>query len=231
MMWRSPPGLCWVAPSAMPRGMMLIRWGGATSGEKWATTACPDSWMATRRRSFPSSFVSRRSPSTTLSSAPATSSAVVLSRPARVQLGAGDHDAAIEAAGAQQRGIQHVGTVRRRDDDDQVRSIEAVHLREELVQRLLALVVAAAQARPARAAHGVDLVDEDDGGRPQLRLLEQIAHTRGAQAHEQLDELRRADGIDRHARLTRHRARQQRLAGAGGADQPHAARRHATPAP
>jgi hypothetical protein len=39
---------------------------------------------------------------------------------------------------------------------------EAVHLDQELVEGLLALVVAAAEARAAMTAHGIDLVDEDD---------------------------------------------------------------------
>ena len=48
--------------------------------------------------------------------------------------------------------------------------LEAVHLGEDLVERLLALVVAAGDARPALAAHRVDLVDEDDARRRLLRL-------------------------------------------------------------
>ena len=39
---------------------------------------------------------------------------------------------------------------------------EAVHLAEDLVERLLAFVVPAAQARAAMPADGVDLVDEED---------------------------------------------------------------------
>ena len=41
---------------------------------------------------------------------------------------------------------------------------EAVHLHQQLVQRLFALVVPAAQACASLAAHGVDLIDEDDAG-------------------------------------------------------------------
>ena len=48
--------------------------------------------------------------------------------------------------------------------------VEAVHLDEDLVERLLALVVAAAEARAALAADGVDLVDEQDAGRVLLGL-------------------------------------------------------------
>ena len=42
--------------------------------------------------------------------------------------------------------------------------VEAVHLDEQLVEGLLALVVAAAEAGAAVAADGVDLVDEHDRG-------------------------------------------------------------------
>ena len=55
------------------------------------------------------------------------------------------------------------------------RDVEAVHLDEELVERLLALVVAAAHAGAAVATDGVDLVDEDDRRRVVLGLLEQVA--------------------------------------------------------
>ena len=58
--------------------------------------------------------------------------------------------------------------------------LEAVHLDEQLVQRLLALVVAAAEAGAAMAADGVNLVDEDDAGRVLLALLEQVAHAADA---------------------------------------------------
>ena len=101
---------------------------------------------------------------------------------ARRQLGPVDEDPPIEAARPQQRRVEHVRAVGRGDDDDQIGPVEAVHLREQLVQRLLALVVAAAEAGAARAADGVDLVDEHDGGRALLGLLEQIAHARGARA-------------------------------------------------
>mgnify|MGYP003693790975 CR=1 FL=1 len=58
-----------------------------------------------------------------------------------------DDDLAVEAAGAEQRRIEDVGPVRGGDEDDVVLHLEAVHLDEELVQRLLALVVAAAETR------------------------------------------------------------------------------------
>ena len=60
-----------------------------------------------------------------------------------------------------------------------------------MVERLLALVVPAAQAGAAVAPDGVDLVHEDDAGRVLLGLLEQVADAGGAHAHEHLDEVGR----------------------------------------
>jgi hypothetical protein len=52
-------------------------------------------------------------------------------------------DLAVEAAGAQERRVEHVGPVRGRDDDDAFVGLKTVHLDKELVERLLAFVVAA----------------------------------------------------------------------------------------
>ena len=90
------------------------------------------------------------------------------------------HHLAVEAAGTQQRGIEHVGTVGRGNQNDAFIGLEAVHLDQQLIQRLLALVVAAAEARAAMAADRVDLVDEDDAGRVLLRLIEHVAHAADA---------------------------------------------------
>ena len=143
---------------------------------------------------------------------------------AALQVGRVDADLAVEAARAQQRGVEDVGAVRRRDEDDVGLRVEAVHLDEHLVERLLALVVAAAHAGAAVAADGVDLVDEDDGRRVLLGLVEQVAHAARADADEHLDEVRTRDRVERHARLAGDRAGEQGLAGSGRAVQQHALR-------
>ena len=125
-----------------------------------------------------------------------------------------DDDLPVETAGAQQRRVEDVGPVRGRDQDDVVLQLEPVHLDEELVQGLLALVVPAAEAGSAMAAHSVDLVHEDDARGRLLRLLEQVAHTRGADADEHLDEVGARDREERDTRLARDRAREERLTGA-----------------
>ena len=126
--------------------------------------------------------------------------------------------------GPQERRVEDVRPVGGRDDDHVRVRVEAVHLDEDLVQGLLALVVAAAEAGAALAADRVDLVHEDDARRVALGLVEQVAHAARADADEHLDELRAGDAEERHAGLAGDGPGHQRLAGAGRPDEQHAAR-------
>ncbi len=63
-----------------------------------------------------------------------------------------DHHLAVEAARTQQRRVQNVRTVGGSDDDDAIVHLEAIHLHQQLVEGLLALVVTTAQAGAAMAA-------------------------------------------------------------------------------
>ncbi len=123
-----------------------------------------------------------------------------------------DNDLPVEPPWAKQSRVQDVRAVGGRDEDDSALDVESVHLDEQLVQRLLALVVPTTEAGAAVPAHGVDLVDEDDRRRVRLGLLEQIAHPRSADANEHLNEIRTGNGVERHARLASDRAGEQRLA-------------------
>ena len=134
------------------------------------------------------------------------------------------HDLAVETARAEECGVEHVGAVGRGHHHDALGGLEPVHLGEHLVERLLALVVAAAEAGAALAADRVDLVDEDDRRRLLLRGLEEVAHTRRADPDEHLHEVGAGDRHERHSRLTRDRAGDEGLAGAGRADEQHALR-------
>mmetsp|Transcript_106484 Transcript_106484/g.217206 ORF Transcript_106484/g.217206 Transcript_106484/m.217206 type:complete len:209 (-) Transcript_106484:532-1158(-) len=97
--------------------------------------------------------------------------------------------AAVESARPQESTVQDIGPVCGRDNDDPCVAFEAVHLCQDLVQGLLALVVASAHSSTALPPDGVDLVDEDDARRLLLGLLENVADTGGSHAHEELDEL------------------------------------------
>src|SRR5213075_1272344 len=111
--------------------------------------------------------------------------------------------------------VEDVWPVGGRDQNDVVLQLEPVHLDEELVQSLLALVMATAEARATVTADGVDLVHEDDARRRLLGLLEQVAHARGADADEHLDEVGAGDREEGNAGLAGNRAREERLARAG----------------
>ena len=101
-----------------------------------------------------------------------------------VDVGIADDDLTVKSARTEQCGVEDVGTVGRRDQDDAFVDAEAVHFDEQLVERLLTLVVAAAETCASLSADGVDLVDKDDAGRVLLRLIEQVADTRCTDADE-----------------------------------------------
>ena len=142
-------------------------------------------------------------------------------RLATLEIGIADHHLTIEPSRTKQRRIEDVLAVGGGDDDDALMAFEAVHFHEQLIQRLLALLVAERVAAAA-AADGVELVDEDDAGAVAARLAEQLAHARGADARVHLDEVRAAREQERHAGFARDRPRQQRLAGSRRADEEHA---------
>ncbi len=128
----------------------------------------------------------------------------------------------VEATRAEQGRVEDVGPVGRGDQDDAALGLESVHLDQQLVQCLLALVVAATHAGPAVPTDGIDLVDEDDRRRVGLGLLEQIANSRSADADEHLDEVGAGDRVERHPGLAGNRPSQQRLAGSRWSVQQHA---------
>ena len=138
------------------------------------------------------------------------------------QIGQLDGDSAVETTRTQQRLVQNFRAVGRRQNDDALARVKAVHLGEQLVERLLALVVAAHARVVAALADGVDFVDEDDARRFLARLLEQVAHARRAHADKHLHKFRAGNREERHLRLARDGLRQQRFARAGRADEQRA---------
>ena len=127
------------------------------------------------------------------------------------------HDLAVEAARTHQGGIKNIRAVGGRDHDDALVGAEAVHFHKQLVERLLPLVMASAEARAALAAHRVDFVDKDDARRILFRLLKQVAHAGGAHAHEHLNKVGTGDGEEGNARFPRHRTGQEGFTGTGRA--------------
>lgn len=74
-----------------------------------------------------------------------------------------NRDLAIKTTGTQQGGVQDIGAVGRGKKNHALALFKTIHLDQQLIERLLTLVVAAAQTSAALTSHGVNLVDEDDG--------------------------------------------------------------------
>ena len=80
--------------------------------------------------------------------------------------GVADGDLPVEPVGTQQRRVENILAVRRRQQITPSFTAEATsHLDEKLVERLLALVVACRPCRARSVAHRIDFIDKDDARR------------------------------------------------------------------
>ena len=134
-----------------------------------------------------------------------------------------DQHLTVEPASAEQCRIENLRPVGGGQQDQSAGGIEAVHLDQQLVERLLLLIVPAGQRPGATGAtEGVQFINEDDRRCLGTGLLEQVTHPRGTHPDKHLDKLGAGNGEERHLCLAGHGPRQQRLAGAGRANQQHA---------
>ena len=120
----------------------------------------------------------------------------------------------LEGSWTQQGGIEHLGPVGRRDHDNPARRVEPVHLGQNLVERLLVLVVTAAASADgagARAFDRVELVDEDDRRRRLFGVLKQITDPRApTPTNNSTDSEAEVDHLCQGGRLARSPHRGQR---------------------
>src|SRR5205085_1984719 len=98
---------------------------------------------------------------------------------------------AVEASWAQKRFVQPIRPVGGCNDDHSLMCIKAIHLDQQLVQRLFALIVAI-DARAALAPDSIDFVDEDDTGGGFLGLIEEVSHATGPDSDQYFNKLRAA---------------------------------------
>ena len=146
----------------------------------------------------------------------------IQNRFAAADVGPIDQHVAIEAAGPQQRRIERFRPVRRGQHDHAAVGVETVHLDQQGIERLLAFVVPAHDARAARLAQSIQLVDENDAGGLALGLLEHVADAGSSHADEHFHEVGARQAEERHARLAGDGLGQQRLAGSRRADEQNA---------
>src|SRR5579864_9191784 len=91
-------------------------------------------------------------------------------------------DPPVEPTWPQQRLVEHIRPVGGGDNDHTLTARETVHLGQNLIEGLLALVVTTKRASAARATNGVKLVDEDDGRCGGASLRKKITHATGTHA-------------------------------------------------
>src|SRR5450755_3452259 len=104
-----------------------------------------------------------------------------------------DRDTAVETSWPQQCFIQSIRSVGSSDNHHGLAGIKAVHLHQQLVQRLFTLIVAI-DAGTALPTHGVDFIDKDDAGSGFLGLVKQVTHTAGTHTNQYFDKLGTAHG-------------------------------------
>ena len=93
-----------------------------------------------------------------------------------------DLDLPVQAARAEERGVEGVGAIRGHDDLGLAEVVEAVELVEQLHQRALDLAIRRRSFGEAAAADGVDLVHEDDARLVLLGVAEHLADQAGGLA-------------------------------------------------
>ena len=131
---------------------------------------------------------------------------------------------AVKPARTQQSRIQGFRTVGSRQDDDALTAVKAVHFGQQLVQGLLPFIVAAEGTAVTLFTDGINFVDKDDTGSLFLGFLKQVTDTGRAHADEHFNKLGTGDAEEGHPGFPGDSLGQQRLTGAGRANQQRALR-------
>ena len=132
-----------------------------------------------------------------------------------LQVGQLHDDAPIETPRPKQRLIQTLRPVGGRENDNTLCGIEAIHLCEQLIEGLLALVVA--YGTVAALSYGINLIDKDDARCLLRRLTEQVAHLGSTHTHEHLHKFRARNREEGHVSFACHGTRYKGFAGSGRA--------------
>mmetsp|Transcript_49398 Transcript_49398/g.107577 ORF Transcript_49398/g.107577 Transcript_49398/m.107577 type:complete len:231 (-) Transcript_49398:316-1008(-) len=126
---------------------------------------------------------------------------------------------AIKATWPHQRRVKDLGPVRRSDDHHRGHPplpplipgaiVEAIHLGEELVQRLLPLLVPTGTAPHLR--QGIELIEEENAGGATLGSPEELSYPGSPSTYKDLDEVRGRAGDEARTRLLSRCPGKQRL--------------------
>ena len=124
-----------------------------------------------------------------------------------------DYHATVKSSRTQQRRIEHVRPVGGSHQNDALVGLEAIHLNQQLIQSLLALIVSAAKSGAPVTPYRIDFVNKNNAGGILLALLKQVAHPAGTNANEHFHEVGTGDRKERNICLPCNGSGQQGLAG------------------
>ena len=127
-------------------------------------------------------------------------------------------DTPVKASRTKQCLVQNFRTIGCTKDQNSLRGIKAIHLRQQLIQGLLPLLIAPAVLGITASSDCIDLIDKNNAGSILGGLLKQVTHTACTHADIQLYEIRSRQGEERHMCLSCHRTRKERFTGSGRAD-------------
>lgn len=128
-----------------------------------------------------------------------------------------DVDMSVESSRTHQGLVEDIWPVGAGEDDYLLRGVETIHLREDLVESRLALVVTATTETAVRTgpSNGVDFVDKDDARRVLARRREQITDAGRTHTDKHLHKLGAADSEEGNLRLAGGGLGEQRLTSTG----------------
>ena len=127
----------------------------------------------------------------------------------------------VEAPRAQKCRVEHVHTVGGGYHNDVFVGGEAVHLHQQGVEGLLALIVTTAHAVTAVATYCVNFIDKDKAGGVFLGLGKHVAHATGTHTYKHFHKVRAGDGVEGYIGLACNSLGQQGFTCTGRANHQH----------
>jgi hypothetical protein len=130
-------------------------------------------------------------------------------------------DLSIKSTGAQQSPVEYLRAIGGSKDDNTNVGFEAVHLHEQRIEGLFALIVDGADVDASLSPNGIKFVNKYDTGRMLLSLFEQITHPGCSYSDEHFNKIASADRKERYFGLTGHGTSQERFPCPRRANQEH----------
>ena len=115
-------------------------------------------------------------------------------------------DLTVETSGPEQCLIQHIGPVGGSKDNDPAVTAEAIHLGEQLVQRIFPFVIGTKiRISSPGTTHRINLINKYNAGCLLLGLLKEIPDPGGSYTHKHLHKIGARHGKEWHTGLSGHR--------------------------